>query len=58
MKQILDRRVGTDTLGAAAVEYVVAVCATAFLCWAAMSAFGQGAINGIKLAGLDLLGLS
>jgi Flp pilus assembly pilin Flp len=53
MKQIL-----RDMRGAAAVEYVVAVCATAFLCWAAMSAFGQAAINGIKLAGLDLLGLS
>jgi hypothetical protein len=58
MTEIAKRQLGDDMHGVATVEYLAAACVTAFLCWAAMSAFGQAAIQGLKLAGLDLLGLS
>lgn len=44
--------------GAASVEYLAGVMVVAFAVWMLMSDFGQGAIKGIKLAGLDLLGLN
>jgi hypothetical protein len=43
--------------GAASVEYLAGVLVVALAVWMLMSDFGQGAIQGIKLAGLDLLGL-
>lgn len=40
------------------MEYLAGVMVVAFLVFMAMSGFGQAAIKGIKLAGLDLLGLN
>ncbi len=43
--------------GSATVEYLVGVMVVVFATWLAVSAFGSAAIDGVKKAGGDLLGL-